>query len=742
MNATISIKGLAAVTLWALLTFFLTRSPAHATARIGLVLSGGGARGAAHVGVLKVLEELRIPIHAIAGTSMGALVGGAYASGVSAVELEKRVTRIDWNDLFTDDPPRKDWPLRRKQEADRPTWDFSIGRRDGKFRLPKGAIAGQKVQLFLSDLVQNAEGIDHYDHLPIPFRAIATNLENGKIKVFDDEPLAESLRASMSVPGLFAPLETESGIYVDGGLVRNLPVDIVRSMDVEVVIAVNLGSTYLKREQLGTILGVTGQMIAILTEQNVERSLTEIDPERDILISPDLGNLTAGDFNRNREAIAAGERAARNIADSLSRYSLDDAGYAEWRTQCLAKIPEGFETVDEVRFAELHHVNPGYFKQIKERHEGKPLDRKEVEADLLPIYGRGDFERVSYRVTRDNGGRLLMIDAVEKAWGPGYLSFGLGLSTDGEGDSRFGFRGTYRQTWINSLGADWTTSLTLGNAPVLTSEFYQPFNLIHPAFVAPYIDIGQSPMGIYYGSQRVARYDVTRYTLGTDFGVVFGNSVELRAGPYLKDSQFELDTGDPLFSEGHLVQSGVRARVLYDTLDNAHIPRSGMRFVSDYERPMAAFKADAEYDRLQGAWTGATSLRGHSLVANLRGGTAFNDTLAYYDQFALGGLHNLSGYANDQFRGNQLAYANLIYQWRLATLTPPLGRGIYMGGSLEFGRLWDVAGSDIGIPLHSEKNRYGSSIFASLDTWFGPLYLGYGIAAEGDSTIYVMLGRP
>ena len=241
--------------------------------RIGLVLSGGGARGAAHIGVLKVLQELRIPIHAIAGTSMGSLVGGGYAAGLPAEELERRVTAVDWDNLFNDAPPRKGWPARRKQQTVNPTWDFTIGVRNGQFALPKGAISGQKVQLFFNDLVKGAETAQDFDDLPIPFRAVATNLENGEMKVFDRGPLPVAMRASMSVPGLFAPMEWDNNLYVDGGLVRNLPIDVARTMGVDVVIAVNLGSGYLPRDQLGTILGVTGQMIAILTEQNVQVSL-------------------------------------------------------------------------------------------------------------------------------------------------------------------------------------------------------------------------------------------------------------------------------------------------------------------------------------------------------------------------------------------------------------------------------------------------------------------------------------
>ncbi|MCP5117292.1 MAG: patatin, partial [bacterium] len=262
-----------------------------------------------------------------------------------------------------------------------------------ELRLPKGAMAGQKVQLFFADLVQRSEGVEQYDELPIPFRAIATNLENGRMKVFDRGPLAEAMRASMSVPGLFAPMETEDGgIYVDGGLVRNLPVDVIRGMDVDVVIAVNLGSSYLKREQLGTILGVAGQMIAILTEQNVERSLKELDQQRDLLIVPDLGDITASDFGRADEAIAVGEQAARAAAPQLARLTLSEAGYAAWRKAHFGAHRPGPPAVDEVRVTGLEHVNPQLFDTLKQAHTGKPLERSQLDKDIQALYGYGDFE--------------------------------------------------------------------------------------------------------------------------------------------------------------------------------------------------------------------------------------------------------------------------------------------------------------------------------------------------------------
>ncbi len=722
------------------ITIALFHQTLPAQPRIGLVLSGGGARGSAHIGVLKVLEELRIPIHAIAGTSMGALVGGTYASGMPLTEIERRVTGADWNELFNDDPPRPQWPARRKLASERPTWDFTLGVRDGGLRLAKGAIAGQKVQLFIADLIRNSEGIEHFDQLPIPFRAIATNLENGHIKVFDHGPLSQVLRASMSVPGLFAPQELDDVLYVDGGLVRNLPVDVARTLGVDVIIAVNLGSTYLPRDQLDTLVGVAGQMIAILTEQNVERSLAEIDKQKDVLITPLLGDITAADFSRAAEAIAAGEQAARRMAPRLVRYSLDEETYRNWKASRFSNGTAPEKPVDEVRIVGLTRVNDELFKPLVQQIEGKPLDRRALENDLNVLYGRADFEQLNYRLIRQDQKNLLIINALERSIGPGYLSFGLGFMSDYQGDTRFGARAIYNQTWVNQLGAEWLTELDIGNEPRLFTEFFQPIRLDRAGFIAVYLDIAETPLSLFLGQRRIARFDIRRSHLGIDIGTTFGTASELRLGTYLGQTDFRLDTGDPfLFDDGRKGDSGLRASFIYDTLDSPYVPTSGQRLALRARMPLNSFGANDEYVRLSGRWNGAFSIGPNSLVGTINAGTSLGQGMPYYDQFPLGGFLKLSGYANEQFRGNDMAYGNLMYYRRITSLPAPLGSGLYLGGSLEVGKVWNTFRNG---SLNKEKTRYGSSIFFAADSIVGPFFIALGLSGEGDSTIYVLLGQP
>jgi NTE family protein len=717
----------------------------HQRPRIGLVLSGGGARGAAHIGVLKVLEKLRVPVDVVVGTSMGSLVGGGFAAGLSPEELEQRVTTADWDALFNDDPPREVWPARRKEASTHPNWSFTIGVHDGKPKLPKGAIAGQQVQLFFNDLVKGAETAQSFDDLPIRFRAVATNLENGQKAVFDHGPLPVAMRASMSVPTLFAPMEWEDHLYVDGGLVRNLPIDVARGLGVDTIIAVNLGSGYLPRDELDNILGVTGQMIAILTQQNVDESLKQIDHRRDILITPNLGTFSSGNFKEAAVAIGIGEKAANQAASQLARYSVSETDYADWKR---ARFGTGrpARMIGEVRIEGLETVNLGVFDGLIKAQQDRPLDRKRLIKDIDQVYGRGDFERISYRFLPGKGGRdRLIVDAVEKAWGPGYLGFGLSLLNDNKGDARFGLRANYRKTWVNRLGAEWGTEITLGNIPSFHTEFYQPLSLDRTAFVAPYLDIDMTPESIFQGDRRVARYDIVRGRIGTDLGTTLGEA-EARVGLYYGQTNYSLDTGSGLLPEGRVIDTGLRARFLYDTLDSAGAPRSGTRVSLDLQNPLKALGANVQYSRVLLSAESAYSRGDNTFTVRLKGGSSFGSTMPYYDQFALGGFLNLSGYAIEQFRGNTMALGSLVYYRRIASLPPPIGRGIYLGASLEAGWLSDGIADNQRtgeqVTLSKEATRFGGSVFLGSDTWIGPAYLALGLSGTGESTVYVVVGRP
>ena len=426
----------------ALASLFLLLAPAAQAAddpaaaprpRIGLVLGGGGARGAAHVGVLKVLQELRIPIDYVAGTSMGSVVGGLYASGMNAEEIEREVRAMDWDDLFLDDPAREDRTFRRKRDDDLYAFKAKIGVREGEIKIPLAYIRGQKFDLMLNRLTLPVVGIDDFDRLPVPYRAVATDLETGKEVVLAKGNLARSIRASLAVPAAFDPVEIDGRLLVDGGLANNVPVSVARSMGADVFIVVDVGSGLFKRDEIHSALDVTAQLANFLFTLNTEQQLATLGPS-DVLILPPLGDLSGGDFELAADTIPIGESAAREASDALRRYSVSEEEYARYlasRDRARSDAPQ----IDFVRIENRSRLDDAVIGKRISARIGEPLDVDTLERDISTVYGLENFESVRYDVETEGGETGLVMQALEKYWGPGYLQFGLESSNNFQGDS-------------------------------------------------------------------------------------------------------------------------------------------------------------------------------------------------------------------------------------------------------------------------------------------------------------------
>jgi len=712
------------------------QTPEAKRPRICLVLSGGGARGAAHVGVLKVLEEMRVPIDCIAGTSMGSIVGGAFASGVTVAEMEETLGAMSTERLFKERPPRQERSIRRKTDDFTILFTPEVGLRDGAFQLPKGIVSGVQLETVLRALAK-AQGYRQFDELPIPFRAVATDLVTGTPVVFSAGELANVMRASMSVPGLIDPAEIGGKLLVDGGLTDNLPVGVARAMGADVVIAVNLGTPLMKREELNSIFGVTGQMINILTEQNVRASLASLKPT-DILILPELGDFSAADFDHLLKTIPIGEAAARTVADRLSAFSLPPAEYAALRERQLAVAPPDLRPVDEIRFPGLTRVNPAVVEAEMETRPGQPIDQTTLDRDMQRLYGTDDFEHVSYRIIEETGKRVLSVDALEKSWGPNYLRFGLGLTSDFKGDAYYNLLASYRKTWINSLGAEWRTELQVGRTSRAFTEFYQPLDTRQYFFVAPYADAERRQLAIFNNDQRLAIFNLNYGRVGLDVGSQFTRYGELRLGLLTGSVRATVDTG-PTFLEpdpNRANQGAIRGRLFFDQLDNVNFPRSGYGGTLDIFNSQTALGASVNYTKWTLDGTAAHSFGDHTFNLGLRlGGKIGADPLPVYDQFNWGGFLQQSGYRTGALLGQSIEFARLVYLNRLARFT--LIPGIYAGLSLEAGKVDTpfVPGNQTGV-------LYSAAAFFGLDSPVGPVYLGYGYTHNGFGSFYFYLGRP
>jgi NTE family protein len=484
--------------------------------RLGLVLGGGGARGMAHIGVLKVLEELRIPVDVITGTSMGSIVGGVFATGMTATEMERRVLAVDWNEVFDDRIDRANLSMRRKEDSRAPLFRPEFGLRDGKIQLPVGAITGRRLDLLLHDLTLPATRQASFDDLPIPFRAVATDLVTGDMVVQRAGFLSQVVRASMSVPGAFDPVEIDGRLLVDGGLVRNVPVDIARDMGAEVVIAVDVGALNRGRSELDSLTAVLDQMVNINIRRNADASLASLSG-RDVKIIPDLGTVGSADFPRAAEAIAAGEKAARAVADQLATFSTSPEAYASWQ-RSLARPAQDAERYDFVEIVGPQRVNPKALLSTMTTRPGDTVTAQQINDDLERLQARGEFEQVEARTIEDDRGQGLRMKFTEKRWGPNIMKLGLSLNSDAQGDSAYELGARYTRAWINELGGELRAEASYGRLRRAYGELYQPLDLDGLIYVRPYAGAQRNTVNLFQGHQRVAVYDVQDAFTGFDLG--------------------------------------------------------------------------------------------------------------------------------------------------------------------------------------------------------------------------------
>jgi NTE family protein len=710
-------------------------------ARVGLVLSGGGARGLAHVGVLKVLEAQHIRIDAIAGTSMGAIVGGLYASGLSAQEVEREVSAIDWTRVFEPRLERQHLSQRRKEEDFEFSALFEFGLRDGELRAPVAAVSTRRLESLLRRYTLPVRTIDAFDRLPIPFRAVATDLETGAAVVLDHGDLALALRSSMSVPGVFAPIEADGRVLGDGGLVNNVPIDVVRAMGVDVVIVVNVGTPLAGRDSLNSALGVTTQMINILTEQNVQRSLATLG-ERDVLVAPSLGTLTSSDFEHAAELIALGERGADAALAKLRLLARSADEFAQWRAGLPREQPPE-ATLAGVTFEGSTITNPARFAAQLESQPGQPFERSRAERDVRSLMASGDYLRVDYRLVTRDGRDELLFDLDDKPWGPNYLRVGLDLSTDFEGRGSFNLKLSHNRHWLTPSGTEWRNRVQIGAVPSVFTEIYHPLNwtigLSNDWFIAAYASAERRNGTIYNGrGDELARYKRKEARVGLDIGQPWGRFGEVRLGlttqrvsatPTLVSAEVA-DVAQPL----RATDVGARLAVVVDQLDFASFPTQGYRLVSQLS--LGEGSAAGRFQQLEASAIGVQSFGAHtfSLFGAVRGASQREPQAI--GRYELGGFHQLSGYRDGQLLGNYIAFTRLTWYWRLP-YAPLAARGLFVGATAEAGNAWATK-----IEARHGDLRTGMSVFVGADTGLGPLYLGLTHAPQGQTGVALFLGRP
>jgi len=710
--------------------------------RICLVLSGGGARGMAHIGVLKVLEELKVPIDCIAGTSMGAVVGGLYASGMTAAQIDSTIRTLDWQEAFRDAPPRRDLAFRRKQDDRNFLVRLPLGLKHGQILLPKGFIQGQKLQETLRQLTLPFSNSTDFDALPTPFRAVATNLETGNAVLLDKGDLSIAMRASISAPGLFAPVETQGLLLVDGGLAENLPIDVARQMHADILIVSDVSYPLQSRSALDSALSISNQMLAILVRKDTDRQRATLSAS-DILIEPTLGSTSSTDFTSANSTIAAGERAARGMLSRLEALGAGDVAYNDYLVRRAAREPG----LPPIRFVRVDEQSKRYEKTIMAEMQplvGKPLNVNAVGERITELYGLGNFETLDYALVEQGQGADaesgIEIRARRKSWGPTYVRFGLDLEDNFQGNSRYNAAARFILTELDKLGGELVTDVQIGSDPKVASEFYQPLNATRTWFIAPSLRIEARDLQLYNNDVLVADYRDREAEAAFDIGRTLGNWGEIRVGYHRTNGSATVRLGDPSLVESQYNNGELFVKFSYDRLDNLHFPREGSQFTLQWNGNRTDLGADTAFDKVQADWLMARSLGRNTLLLWASAGGVVGGTIKATDVpdlFSLGGFFNLSGLAPNSLFGPDYAIARAIYFRKI-------GRGgegffefpAYIGMSLEMGNTWQTRRA----ASFGSTNK-DASLFLAFDTFLGPVYLGSGYDTAGHSAYYLFLGR-
>jgi NTE family protein len=702
--------------------------------KVGLVLSGGAARGLAHIGVLKALEEQGIKIDAIAGTSMGAVVGGLYASGYKIDELEKLALNIDWQAALSDAPPREDVPFRRKQD-DR---DFLVKQKlsfrdDGSLGLPLGVIQGQNLALLLESLLAHTSDTRDFDKLPIPFRAVATDISNGEKVVFRKGHLPQVIRASMSIPAVFAPVELDGRLLVDGGMTDNIPLDVAREMGVDVAIVVDIGTPLRNRKQLTTVVDVLNQSITLMTRSNSEEQLAALKSS-DVLIQPALAAFGVTDFGKAQEMIDAGYRATRILDARLAQLKPDESQDAELNA---ARSPgQRTPIITAIRVENDSKVDDDVIRYYIRQHIGEPLDLGRLHSDMGTLYGLDYFEQVQYRVVHKGQDHTLVISARGKRSGTDYLRVGLNLSDDMRGDSAFNLGASYRINGINRLGAEWLTRAQIGDKQELYTEFYQPLDVGSRYFVAPYASFEAQNVEAVLDNDPIAQYRVERYGFGLNFGRQIGNNGEVRFGVGEAWGKADVRIGDQDLPSENFNEGFYALKYSYDSLDNVYFPHEGKDVSLTLMQFEPGLGSDTRYRQWDLKIDKAMSRGPDTLILGGRYGRTLNDANVVTSSFLLGGARQLSGFREDAISGQNISLMRAVYYRRLTPRSYlPLDFPLYAGASLERGRAWN------------NDNEFDSgyinaaSVFIGFDTPLGPLNFSYGLNDANEQAVYLNLGQ-
>lgn len=728
---------------------------------IAVVLAGGGAKGAAHIGVLKALEELRVPVDIITGTSMGSYVGGLYASGQSADQIQGYLTSVDWYSGYRDQVDRSDRRLRDKEYEDRYQLNTDLGVGWGTIKTPKGVVQGQGMLRILRQTSGNPLAMSSFDNMPIRYRAVAADIVDLEQVTIDHGYLVDAMMASMSVPGALPPYELEGRLLVDGGVVNNMPVDLAQDMGADYIIAVDISTNYKDKEEIRSFLDVGGQLSNFLVQRGtVEQS--KLLTDKDTYIKPVVGDIGTTDFSAMPEAYQLGYEAAMQHKDELARYSVSEQEYAKYEADKAIK-KELMLFGDEIPIESIEVRNQSHYNQdlLIRRIDLDPKEQpksEDIEQGINRLYALDRFERITYKYEQREHENAIVVDVDEKDWGPNYLNFRFYLEDDFTTESQYGLGASVNFTDLGRQGAELRTSFELGTDKLIAADLYAPFfanQLLFNTLTLKYSDEGRNvSINNIKGNETEDLRDaqdfipLTYKEFQADLGMGLQPALwnEIKVGVRYTSGNAEIAN---LPSQGNVDYSrvGFYARYLHDTLDSLSLPTEGsllrLEYVSSFDRVDDIDSSDSEDERVDeykvDFVTAHTFFEKHSLVLDAEMGIfdSENNDLPI-DPYDLGGFHNLSGIPRNSLIGSNKLFGKLVYRYRwfendFGMFQSP----IYLGASIEYGGVWSDPDRSWGdLPLF-----VAGSAFAGIDSPLGPVFLGYGHTEDGMGAVYLIIGN-
>lgn len=706
--------------------------PAHRP-RIGLALSGGGALGLTEIGVIQWMEENHIPVDRIAGTSMGSIIGSMYATGMTPAEIRAFAEKINWDQALLPEPPYSDLSFRRKEDRRDFLINAPLGLKHG-LHGPNGYNPGQGVGLLLDRIAFPESGISSFDDLPIPFHCVATDMQSGEAIVLHDGGLAEAVRASMAIPGVFTPVEIKGRMLADGGMVQNIPVETVKAMDADVVIAVELRLPPGDIAQLESLVGVLSRAVNVMIMQNERHSLSLADAK----ISVDMKGFWVNDYSRVDELIQLGYKTAASESANLLRYAIQDP--AEWQRYLDERAARKHAPLRKVDAIEVTGADSDTNRRIEHqlgKDVGGPLNLPVLEKQLTKIAGQGQFDDLGYEGFIQNGVPALRVTAHEKTYGPPFVD--LAVNVDGSGVAAYNFSAGARVTFMDVVhrGGEWRNDLLFGSSNLAATEFYQPIAQSR-FFVSPYAFASKFGRNSFTGLTRIAIFGDERAGGGFDLGYNSGLRSELRIGYELYDGKLSPLVGAAGLPIVHGSTGEFRARFVWDGQDSPSVPGKGTRIVATLTHvlqspgvtsPITQFDVQSSNVFAVGDKT--------SLFLDASGGTTFCGNAGPFQVFELGGPFRLGAYFPYEFFGNHYAYTSLGFRRELYRLPQLIGNKVYWGGWYEAGTAFGVPGNDPGPVV--VRGTFNLGVIA--DTMVGPITIAGSVSPTGQSRVNFSIGR-